>query len=201
MPCFRTPPGCATRGAALPACRPPSRTRRRSLGELVARYARTHTPFLADLARDLGIGTAVAHDALRRLLHRPSHRRRVPPMGRDGVLRCEVLRLIWRRSLAGLRAEVEPVPTAQYARFLPTWLGHPWTPARHRWRPRPSNNPGAIVPGERGRVADPAGPSQRLPAGRPRRIMSRPARSAGRATAACRATMAGSRPTFPRVRR
>ncbi len=96
------------------------------LGELVARYARTHTPFLlADLARDLGIGTAVAHDALRRLLStgRVTEGEFLPMGAGTEFCDAEVLRLIRRRSLAGLRAEVEPVPTAQYARFLPTWQG------------------------------------------------------------------------------
>ncbi len=34
---------------------------------------------------------------------------------------AEVLRVLRRRSLAALRAEVEPVPTAELARFLPSW--------------------------------------------------------------------------------
>ncbi len=34
---------------------------------------------------------------------------------------AEVLRVLRRRSLAALRAEVEPVPTAELARFLPAW--------------------------------------------------------------------------------
>lgn len=34
---------------------------------------------------------------------------------------AEVLRILRRRSLAALRAQVEPVSTAAYARFLPAW--------------------------------------------------------------------------------
>ena len=36
---------------------------------------------------------------------------------------AEVLRTIRRRSLAALRAEVEPVPSRDLARFLPAWQG------------------------------------------------------------------------------
>ena len=34
---------------------------------------------------------------------------------------AEVLRILRRRSLAALRAQVEPVSTAAYGRFLPAW--------------------------------------------------------------------------------
>ncbi len=45
------------------------------------------------------------------------------PAGRAPRQYCdaEVLRVLRRRSLAALRAEVEPVPTAELARFLPAW--------------------------------------------------------------------------------
>src|SRR3954452_12861687 len=36
---------------------------------------------------------------------------------------AQVLRTLRRRSLAALRAEVEPVPTIELARFLPRWQG------------------------------------------------------------------------------
>ena len=36
---------------------------------------------------------------------------------------AEVLRILRRRSLAALRAQVEPVSTSAYARFLPAWHG------------------------------------------------------------------------------
>ncbi|HWC20956.1 MAG TPA: ATP-dependent helicase [Flexivirga sp.] len=101
------------------------------LGELVARYARTHAPFPeTEVATALGIGRAVAHDTLRRLV---STGRLV-----EGELRPtelgggvhgidyadpEVLRTIKRTSLASLRAEVEPVPAEDLASFLPSWQG------------------------------------------------------------------------------
>ena len=36
---------------------------------------------------------------------------------------ADVLRILRRRSLAALRAQVEPVSTGAYARFLPAWHG------------------------------------------------------------------------------
>jgi ATP-dependent Lhr-like helicase len=101
------------------------------LGDLVARYARTHGPFTArDVADWFGLGMAVAADVLRRLV----------AAGRivEGELRpiesgggvhgpdfcdAEVLRTLRRRSLAALRAEVEPVPAVDLARFRPSWQG------------------------------------------------------------------------------
>jgi ATP-dependent Lhr-like helicase len=94
------------------------------LGDLVARFARTHGPFeVADVARRFGLGPAVVTDALRRLA---SDRRVL-----DGEFRpsatgtewcdAEVLRRLRSRSLAALRHEVEPVDTATYARFLAAW--------------------------------------------------------------------------------
>ena len=94
------------------------------LGDLVARYARTHTPFLlADLAHELGIGPAVAHDALRRLISagRVAEGEFLPAGAGTEFCDTQVLRLIRRRSLASLRAEVEPVDVRQYSRFLPRW--------------------------------------------------------------------------------
>ena len=41
--------------------------------------------------------------------------------GADQWCDAEVLRILRRRSLAALRAQVEPVSTAAYARFLPAW--------------------------------------------------------------------------------
>ncbi|WP_104106729.1 ATP-dependent helicase [Nocardioides sp. 616] len=94
------------------------------VGDLVARYARTHGPFTsADVADRFGIGEAVARHALQRL----SARGRVL----DGEFRpsgagpewcdAEVLRKLRRRSLARLRKEVEPVTQTTLARFLPAW--------------------------------------------------------------------------------
>ena len=101
------------------------------LGDLVARYARTHGPFTGrDVADWFGLGMAVVADVLRRLV----------ASGRvvEGELRpiesgggghandfcdAEVIRTLRRRSLAALRAEVEPVAAVDLARFLPSWQG------------------------------------------------------------------------------
>lgn len=101
------------------------------LGDLVARYARTHGPFpAAAVARWWGVGPAVALDALRRLVSagRAVEGELLPVEnggGAHGLDYCdaEVLRMLRRRSLAALRAEVEPVPAVELARFLPTWQG------------------------------------------------------------------------------
>ncbi|MGN6251926.1 MAG: ATP-dependent helicase, partial [Marmoricola sp.] len=94
------------------------------LGDLVARFARTHGPFTAaDVATRLGLGVAVAHQTLVRL----AAQGRVlegefRPAG-SGAEWCdaEVLRRLRRRSLARLRQEVEPVEATTLARFLPAW--------------------------------------------------------------------------------
>jgi ATP-dependent Lhr-like helicase len=94
------------------------------LGDLVARYARTHGPFgLAALARRFGLGPAVAATAL----HRLAAEKRVVEgeftPGAGGAEWCDsqVLRRLRRRSLAAARKEVEPVATTAFARFLPVW--------------------------------------------------------------------------------
>ncbi|MEV1011735.1 DEAD/DEAH box helicase [Streptomyces sp. NPDC049881] len=113
-------------GTALPVGVPEAFTEpvQDPLGDLLARYARTHGPFTsASAAERFGLGTAVVDGALRRL-------------GADGRLVqgefrpdgaghewCDpaVLRRLKRRSLAALRQEVEPVPPAALAAFLPQW--------------------------------------------------------------------------------
>ncbi len=115
-------------GVAVPVGVPASYTEAVAdpLGELVSRYARTHAPFTtADVATRFGLGLRVAADVLGRL-------------GADGKLvrgefstdavgdqwcDADVLRILRRRSLAALRAQVEPVSTSAYARFLPAWHG------------------------------------------------------------------------------
>jgi ATP-dependent Lhr-like helicase len=94
------------------------------LGDLVSRFARSHGPFtVADAAARLGLGSAIVHDALRRL----GHDRRVVEgefrPNAQGAEWCdaEVLRRIRRLSLAALRHEVEPVEPQALARFLPAW--------------------------------------------------------------------------------
>jgi len=101
------------------------------LGDLVARYARTHGPFTArDVATWLGLGMAVVADVLRRLVvsGRVVEGELRPIESGGGVhgtdfCDAEVLRTLRRRSLAALRAEVEPVPAVDLARFLPSWQG------------------------------------------------------------------------------
>lgn len=99
------------------------------LGDLVARYARTHGPFqVQSVAQWWGVGPAVALDALRRLVAagRVVEGELLPTEsggGQHGLDHCdaEVLRTLRRRSLAALRAEVEPVAAVELARFLPQW--------------------------------------------------------------------------------
>jgi ATP-dependent Lhr-like helicase len=94
------------------------------LGDLVARYARTHGPFTAAAAAQrYGLGGAVVAGALRRLAAegRAAEGEFLP--GGRGTEWCdgEVLRLLRRRCLAKLRREAEPVPPQVLARFLPAW--------------------------------------------------------------------------------
>ncbi|RKS77427.1 ATP-dependent Lhr-like helicase [Motilibacter peucedani] len=115
-------------GAALPVGVPEAFLEpvRDPLGDLVARYARTHGPFAAaDTATRFGLGPAVVHDALRRLAAAGRVVEGEFRPGAAGVEWCdaEVLRTLRRRSLAALRKEVEPVPARALARFLPVWQG------------------------------------------------------------------------------
>jgi len=101
------------------------------LGDLVARYARTHGPFTGrDVADWFGLGMAVVADVLRRLVAsgRVVEGELRPIESGGGVhgndfCDAEVLRTLRRRSLAALRAEVEPVAAVDLARFLPSWQG------------------------------------------------------------------------------
>src|SRR6185503_11398664 len=99
------------------------------LGDLMARYARTHGPFTADaVAGRYGLGAAVVTLALRRLTAsgRVVEGEFLPPGARAGGTEwcdAEVLRLLRRRCLARLRKEAEPVPAEVLARFLPAWHG------------------------------------------------------------------------------
>ena len=101
------------------------------LGDLVARYARTHGPFAGrEVADWFGLGMAVVADVLRRLVAsgRVVEGELRPIESGGGVhgndfCDAEVLRTLRRRSLAALRAEVEPVASVDLARFLPSWQG------------------------------------------------------------------------------
>ncbi|HEX7949618.1 MAG TPA: hypothetical protein VF494_04645, partial [Candidatus Limnocylindrales bacterium] len=97
-----------------------------ALDGLLARWARTHGPFLTpEPARRWGLAQGVVEDGLERLLAAGSLLRgEFRPGGAEREW-CdpEVLRLLRRRSLARLRREVEPVDPAALARFLPEWHG------------------------------------------------------------------------------
>lgn len=113
-------------GAALPVGVPEAFTEpvKDPLGDLLARYARTHGPFTAAAAAErFGLGRAVTEGALERLgasgrvVQGEFH-----PAG-AGQEWCDatVLRRLRRRSLAALRQELEPVEPTALARFLPPW--------------------------------------------------------------------------------
>jgi ATP-dependent helicase Lhr and Lhr-like helicase len=119
-------------GAAVPVGVPATFTEEVAdpLGELVGRYARTHTPFTtAEAAARFGLGLRVTADVLGRLaddgrLVRGDFVAAGEVSGGSGGEQwcdTDVLRILRRRSLAALRAQVEPVSTAAYARFLPAW--------------------------------------------------------------------------------
>ena len=96
------------------------------LGDVVARFARTHGPFPAEAAAHaLGLPVGVVTTALRRL---DDQRRVVEGAFRPGGAGLEwidsdVLRQLKRRSLSALRSEIEPVKPDSLGRFLPVWQG------------------------------------------------------------------------------
>ncbi|GAA1373554.1 ATP-dependent helicase [Streptomyces beijiangensis] len=113
-------------GTALPVGVPEAFTEpvKDPLGDLLSRYARTHGPFTSSqAAARFGLGTAVTDGTLQRLaaagrvVQGEFH-----PSG-IGQEWCDanVLRRLRRRSLAALRQELEPVPPAALATFLPQW--------------------------------------------------------------------------------
>lgn len=94
------------------------------LGDLVARYARTHGPFTdRQVAERLGLGIAPVRHTLQRL----EGQGRVltgefrPTGVGDEWCDAEVLRRLRRRSLAKLRQEIEPVEPVALARFSSAW--------------------------------------------------------------------------------
>ena len=96
------------------------------LGDVVRRYARTHTPFTtADLAARYGLEPAVVEPLLHGLHARGEllegefrprghHREWCDP---------DVLQQVRRKSLARLRREIEPVEQRAFVRFVARWLG------------------------------------------------------------------------------
>jgi ATP-dependent helicase Lhr and Lhr-like helicase len=103
-----------------------------ALDGLLARFARTHGPFVgAEPARRWGLPGGVVEDGLRRLVNAGSLLSgEFRPGGAEREY-CdpEVLRLLRRRSLAKLRREVEPVDPVTLARFLPAWQGVAGSPS------------------------------------------------------------------------
>jgi ATP-dependent Lhr-like helicase len=104
------------------------------LGELLGRYGRTRGPFTThDAAARFGLGLRVTADVLGRMasdgkLIRGEFTAGSAPAvtstsATDSTEWCDadVLKILRRRSLAALRAQVEPVSTAAYGRFLPAW--------------------------------------------------------------------------------
>ncbi|MFB7845313.1 ATP-dependent helicase [Microbacterium sp. NPDC056052] len=111
------------------------------LGDLVARHARTHGPFLGSaVAARFGLGSAIVRQTLQRLeadgrvtsgyfLPDPPSPAEAGPRasatsaGPDETEWCdtEVLRRLRMRSLAAIRGSVEPVAPTAFARFLPEW--------------------------------------------------------------------------------
>ncbi len=103
------------------------------LGDLVARFARTHGPFTTDaVSLRFGIGSAVARHTLQRLentgrltsgyfLPDPSTGSGSGSSSEIEWCDTEVLRRLRMRSLAAIRGSVEPVAPEAYARFLPDW--------------------------------------------------------------------------------
>ncbi|GAB3241032.1 ATP-dependent helicase [Mycolicibacterium hippocampi] len=96
------------------------------LGELMSRFARTRGPFTTvEAATRFGLGLRVAGDVLGRLAADGKLMRGefidAPADSGEQWCDAEVLRILRRRSLAALRAQIEPVSTAALGRFLPAW--------------------------------------------------------------------------------
>ena len=96
------------------------------LGDLVARYARTHAPFsIEEAAGNFGLGSAILRTALERL----AAQQRVvrggfrPETAGEQWCDARVLRRLRRRTVAALREQAEPVAPSSLARMLPAWHG------------------------------------------------------------------------------
>lgn len=94
------------------------------LGELLGRYARTRGPITTSAAAArFGLGLRVTGDVLGRMAIDGKLIRGEFTSDVQGEQWCDadVLKILRRRSLAALRAQVEPVSTTAYGRFLPAW--------------------------------------------------------------------------------
>ncbi len=202
----RTPPACATpSGVALPVGLPAAFTDpvERPLDDLVARFARTHGPFLTEQVgrRPRARRPSGCAPVLERL---EAEGRVVRGEFRpDGVARewCDddVLRQLRRRSLAALRQEVEPVDEAALGRFLPAWQGVGLAAAARAstaWSRCSACSRGRRC---RRRCSRPTSsrPASRVPAGRPRRAVHRRRGGVGRRRRPRRRRRAGA-PRLPR---
>ncbi|MPY91724.1 MAG: DEAD/DEAH box helicase [Acidimicrobiia bacterium] len=115
-------------GVALPLGLPAAFTTHVAdpLVELVARFGRTHGPFLA---AQCGARFGLAAEGVRAALEALETQGRVvrgefrPGGSEREWCDVDVLRQLRRRSLAVLRREVEPVSQRALARFLPAWQG------------------------------------------------------------------------------
>jgi ATP-dependent Lhr-like helicase len=96
------------------------------LGDLVSRWARTHGPFRSeDIARRFGVEESKLRPAIDRLVQRGRLVEGAFTPKSDSIELCDVdvLRSLKRRSLSKLRAQVEPVRSPAFARFLLDWHG------------------------------------------------------------------------------
>ncbi|HEY4183195.1 MAG TPA: DEAD/DEAH box helicase [Kofleriaceae bacterium] len=97
-----------------------------ALESLVARFARTHSPFTTDQpARRWGLPIGQIEPVLQLLETRGGLVRGELRPGGTQMDSCdpEVLRQIRRRTLAKLRSQVAPVDAKAFAQFLPRWHG------------------------------------------------------------------------------
>ena len=92
------------------------------LVELLGRFARTRGPFSTrEAAERFGLGLRVAGDVLARMAIDGKLVRGEFAADVEQYCDADVLKILRRRSLAALRAQIEPVSTAAYARFLQEW--------------------------------------------------------------------------------
>ena len=115
-------------GVSLPPGLPAALLERATdpLISLIARYARTHSPFTAEgPAARWGLAAAMVEPILALLEARGQLVRGELRPGGTAIDSCdaEVLRQVRRRTLAKLRAQVAPVDAIAYAAFLPRWHG------------------------------------------------------------------------------
>ncbi|MFO0739127.1 MAG: DEAD/DEAH box helicase [Labilithrix sp.] len=107
-----------------------------ALTSLVARFARTHGPFVAsDIAKRWGAGESVIVTALEVLVDRGKLAKGAflpMPSRVTEYVDVDVLRALKQKTLARLRKAIEPVPAEAFARFLGEWQGVTGTPNRQR---------------------------------------------------------------------